>query len=184
MTEAGRDARGALVGVVITAIFGILWTLWGASGLGDPIALVVRLVGVVIGAALVAGSIRAVRKLTGGPGPGSMLTDRRYRLIVVGEVVAIIIGGLLLSATGNAQYGCPWVAFVVGVHFLLFGRIFWPGFRVIGFAIVAAAVLGTVLGLVTADRGVIVATTALISAGTLFVAGGYTLVGTPEARAA
>jgi hypothetical protein len=168
---------------MIAGVFGAMWTLWGASGLGEPAALVVRLVGIVIGAGLIAGSVRAVRKVPGTPEPGSMFSDTRYRLVVVAEVVAIVVGGLLLNATGNPQYVCPWVALVVGAHFLLFGRIFWAGFALLGAALVGAALLGTILGLVTGDRGVVVATTALISAAALFAAGGRTLVATPEARA-
>ncbi len=164
---------------MIAGVFGAMWTLWGASGLGDPAALIVRLVGIVIGAALIAGSIRAVRKIPGAAEPGSMFTDTRYRIVVVAEVVAIVVGGLLLNATGNPQYVCPWVAFVVGAHFLLFGRIFWAGFAVLGAALVGAALLGTVLGLTTGDRGVVVATTALISAAALFASGGRTLASNP-----
>lgn len=180
---AEGDVRGALVGAMIAGVFGAMWTLWGASGLGDPAALMVRLVGIVIGAGLIAGSIRAVRKVPGTPEPGSMFSDTRYRVIVVAEVVAIVVGGLLLNATGYPQYVCPWVAFVVGAHFLLFGRIFWAGFAVLGGALVGAAVLGTVLGLITGDRGIVVATTALLSAAALFAAGGRTLASTSAARA-
>jgi hypothetical protein len=100
----------------------------------------------------------------------------------VAEVVAIAAGGILLNATGNPQYVCPWVALVVGVHFVAFGRIFWTGFALLGGVLIGAAVLGAVLGLVTGDRGIVIATTALVSAAALFASGGRSLVSTPEAR--
>jgi hypothetical protein len=167
---------------MIAAVFGAMWTLWGASGLGEPVALVVRIIGVVIGAALIVGSIRAVRRIPATAGSGSMFTDTRYRIAVVAEVVAIAAGGLLLNATGNPQYVCPWVALVVGIHFVAFGRIFWAGFTLLGAVLIGAAALGAVLGLVTGDRGIVIATTALVSAAALFASGGRTLVSTPEAR--
>jgi hypothetical protein len=157
---------------MIAGVFGVMWTLWGASGLDEQAALIVRIVGIVIGAALIAGSIRAVRRIPGTAASGSMFSDTRYRIVVVAEVVAIVAGGMLLNATGNPQYVCPWVAFVVGAHFLLFGRIFWAGFTLLGAALVGAAVLGTILGVVTGDRGTVIATTALVSAAAMFASGG------------
>ena len=167
---------------MIAGVFGVMWTLWGASGLDEPAALVVRLVGIVIGVGLVAGSIRAVRRFPGTPGSGSLFSDTRYRIIVVAEVVAIAAGGIVLNATGNPQYVCPWVAPVVGIHFLVFGRIFWAGFALLGAVLVGAAVLGTALGLVTGDGGIVIATTALITAAAMFASGGRTLISTAEAR--
>jgi hypothetical protein len=165
------DLRGALVAISIEGIFGALWALWGSSVLPAPYSVIVALIGVVAGLWLMVGSIRIVRTLTDEPAPGSMVTNWRYRLIVVAEALLIVVGAVVLNLTRNGQYLAPWAALVVGLHFLLFARIFSPRFALLGWPLVGAAVLGTVLGLVFGGREVVVATTALISSAVLLGTG-------------
>lgn len=116
--------------------FGIAWTLWGASGLAGGQAVAVRGGGIVIGALIVVGSvllqrqarraIRVGRRPSRGGWSGSMFSSRGYRLVVGLEVIALVVGGALLGVTGHSEYTIAWFAGVVGVHFLAFGRLFWP----------------------------------------------------------
>ncbi|HEV7470483.1 MAG TPA: hypothetical protein VGO23_11960 [Pseudonocardia sp.] len=174
---SGRgDLRGALVGAAIAGVFGALWALWGASGLAAPASTIVRVAGILLGLAVVVEALRGVRTAPRSGGDGSMFRTPRYRLIVLGEVIALVVGGVVLGRVGLPQYVCPWVALVVGAHFLAFGRAFWRGFYLIGLAFVGAALVGTVVGLVGGAPGAVIATTALISSASLLVAGGRTVV--------
>ena len=129
--EVSSDAKGAVVGAMISGGFGLAWSLWGASGLSGPPSTVVRIAG--------------------------------------------ICGNLLLGAIGHGEYIIAWVATVVGVHFLAFGRQFWIGFYGVGAALIAAGMAGTIVGLLGGSAGAIKATAGLISAASLFVASGWTI---------
>lgn len=170
----GAD-RGVLTGAVISGIFGIGWAEWGASGLSGNPSKAVRIVGIVIGAIIVARS--AQRRRSAPSRSESMFAARGYRLVVVGEVVAIAVGAAILSATGHSGYVCAWVAAVVGVHFLAFGHLFDPFFGWLGAALIIAALAGTAIG-VAAGGGTdgVEATTGLIAATSLFAAAGWRLL--------
>ena len=112
-----------------------------------------------------------------------MFSSRPYRLVVVGEVVAIVVGAIVLGRTGEHQYIPAWVAVVVGVHFLGFGRFFWAGFYVLGGALLAAGVIGSIVGLSSHSSGSVAATTGIIAAVTLFAASARVLRPAPLRRA-
>jgi len=98
-------------------------------------------------------------------------------VVVVLEVVAISGGGKLLSATGHRDYIIVWVATVVGVHFLAFGRLFWAGFYWLGTVLIAAGAAGAMVGFAGGGPDAIKATCGLIAAASMFVATGWSLVG-------
>jgi hypothetical protein len=83
---------------------------------------------------------------------------------------------LLLGVIGHREYIVAWVAAVVGVHVLGFGRHFWVGFYWLGAALIAAGIVGAMVGLVGGSAGAIKATAGLIAAASLFVAGASTIV--------
>lgn len=68
---------------------------------------------------------------------------------------------------------------MVGVHFLGFGRFFWAGFYLVGAGVLAAALVGEVLGLSGRSAGSVAAATGIIAALCLFAAGGSTVLRTP-----
>lgn len=111
-----------------------------------------------------------------------MFSSRAYRLIVVGQVIAIVAGAIVLSRTGHAPYLPGWVAVVVGVHFLGFGWFFWAGYYLLGGALIAAGVVGAIVGLAGYSSGSVAATTGLIAALSLFAAAGRVLRPAPVHR--
>lgn len=178
VTEGTAD-REALVGVGVAGGFGIGWALWAASGLAGGAATAVRIAGVVIGAVIVAGALirhRAVEPSPAAPRrSGSMFRSRGYGVWVAAEVIAIIVGNAVLGATGHGKYVAPWTAFVVGVHFVGFGRLFTAMFYRIGVAFIAAAIVGVAVGAAGGTRQAVEASTGLIAAAILFVAAGLGL---------
>lgn len=179
---------GDLTGAMIAGGFGIAWALWGASGLSSGSAAVVRVAAIVIGVLVLVGSAllrRAVRRAgrvrraaeeVGGS--GSFFASRGYRLGVAVEVIALVAGAAVLGATGHSEYTIAWFAGIVGAHFLVFGRLFWTGFYWLGAALLAAGIAGALVGFAGGGPGAIRAVSGLISAASLFVAGGWTILAT------
>ncbi len=109
-------------------------------------------------------------------GSRSRLFSPLYLLIVAVEVAAIGGGGKLLTTTGHGEYFIAWVATAVGIHFLVFGRLFWAGFYWLGAALIAAGIAGAIVGFAGGGVNGIKATSGLIAAASFFVAGGCTVV--------
>src|SRR5262245_39321868 len=175
MTRRGVD-REALVGVVIAGGFGIGWALWAAAGLSGGAAAAVRIAGVVIGVLIVAGA--AFRRRASAPSRGSepMFRSRGQLMWVAAELVALVVGNAVLGATGHSGYVAAWTAFVVGVHFLGFGRLFAPVFTWVGVAFIAASIVGAAAGAADGTRQAVEASTGLIAAISLFAAGAWGLL--------
>ncbi len=177
----GGPLRPALIGALISGFFGALWALWGAGGFDGAARVAIQVAGVVLGLAVVVPALVLALRARSDPS-GSMFAGRSYRVIVAMEVVALVVGNVLLGRTGLGAYVIAWTAFVVGVHFLAFGRAFDRVFTVIGALMIAAAVLGTVLGVAGGGDGVVLAVTGLISAVVLLGAGARTVGGALRAR--
>ncbi len=173
--------RQALLGAAIAGGFGGLWAVWGASGLHGSARMVVSVVGVVLGLAVVVPALVVARRATTEDGR-SMFTSRTYRVTVALEVVALVVGNVLLGRAGLNAYIVAWTAFVVGVHFLAFGRAFDRVFTAIGGLMVGAAVVGVVVGLAGAGDGAVVLVAGLLSAAILLGAGARTVGGALRAR--
>ena len=167
-TRTPTVTRGALTAAAISAGFGVAWSLWGASGLGGSAQFAVGAVGVVLGVLIVVGALHARGRAP--EDEESVIRSRPYRLIVVLEFAALVIGSVALGSTGHNEYVPVWYAAVVGVHFVAFGRAFWMGFHAIGAALLVAAAAGLVVGLAGGSRGAIVGTTGLAAAAVLLVA--------------
>jgi hypothetical protein len=175
--EVVSNVRGALVGAMISGGFGLAWSLWGASGLPGAASTIVRIAGIVLGSLIILWCAYLWRGApAGASGSGEMFSTGAYRLIVALEVLALVCGNLLLGAIGHSEYIIAWVATVVGIHFLGFGRQFWIGFYWLGAALIAAGIVGTIVGLVSDSANAIKGAAGLIAAASLFVAAGSTIV--------
>jgi hypothetical protein len=176
--DVPASLRGALGGAMISGVFGSAWTEWGASGLSGSLATVIRVAGIVIGAGIVLWCGILWRAAAGGGsgGSGLMFGSRGYRLVVILEVAAIIGGNALLGASGHPDYIIAWVAAVVGIHFVAFGRLFWSGFYWLGAALISAGIAGALVGLAGGGSGAVEATSGLAAAVSLFSAGGSTII--------
>ncbi len=181
MTHRAADCE-ALVGVVIAGGFGIGWAFWAASGLSGSAAAAVRIVGAVVGAAVVAGALFRRHSAAGAGesvpnrGSGSMFGSRGYLAWVAAELAALVAGNVILGATGHSGYVAAWTALVVGVHFLGFGRLFAAMFYWLGVAFLAAAFIGAAAGAASGTTQAVEASTGLIAAASLFAAGAWGLL--------
>jgi hypothetical protein len=136
---APRDLAvcGAILGIASSAWFG-----WGqqAPPAGWSIALTVgSLLGLAAGASAI---VAAVRSRGPGGAPSAMIEAGRrtlYYQVVGVEVVACLVGSLVLGATGAADYVPAWILFVVGVHFIPLARVFEIR-SLIGIGVVCAVV--------------------------------------------
>ncbi len=165
---------------MIEGLFGIAWTEWGAAGLSGGISGTIQVVGIVVGAVIVARSARLRRSAPAGS--ESMFRSRRYRFVVVLEVAGLVAGAVILHAMGDSEYAPAWSATVIGVHFLAFGRFFYAKFYWLGAAMLVGAVVGALVGLGGGGNAGIEAASGLIAATSLFAAGGWSLFGarTPD----
>ena len=167
----------ALTGAMLAGVFGAAWAVWGAAGLHGPAAGPVRIAGIAVGLLIFACSAWLRWSAPPAHGPsGSMFSAPGYRLVVVVEAVALFGGGALLGATGHSEYTIAWYAAVVGVHFVVFGRLYWEGFYLLGAGLLAAAVAGTAVGLAGGGTGAVKATAGLMAAACLLAAGAWTLL--------
>jgi hypothetical protein len=175
MGQPQAVGKNALIGSIISAGFGIGWIEWGTLNLGGTASTAIRIVGVVIGVALIVRGIRfrrrqrAAQRANPGPAEPSMFAARGYRLVVAAEVVALVAGYLVLGAVHQATYQICWFALVVGVHFIGFGRLFVARFYLLGTVLVGAALAGTIVGLAGGGIAVVQAVTGFASGLSLFV---------------
>ena len=160
--------RGVLTACIIAAAFGIAWALWGASGLPAAVQGAVRAAGIAAGVIIIA---RAVRLRRTAPAPAiSMFRSRQYRLVVAAEVVAIVAGLAGLAVAGASEYIAAWVAIVVGVHFLAFGRLISAFYYPLGALVTIGGIAGIAVGVAGGSAGAVEATAGLTAAASLLSA--------------
>jgi hypothetical protein len=113
------------IGLLIGAVGGAAFVVFNSSripppfGVGAAVLAVLALVGLVV--LLV--RRRGVDEEAPGPDEGPGMFGRGYRLVVIAEVVAIVLGVVVLGRLGLSLAVLPWVALVVGVHFVALGRV-------------------------------------------------------------
>ncbi|GAA4596468.1 hypothetical protein GCM10023194_68760 [Planotetraspora phitsanulokensis] len=149
-----------MTGMLIGAVFGMVFVLINAA---DPLNAVIggvlrglavlSLIGVVVMWFL------AVRRVKTGrtepiaiPGPAAPMFSRGYWLVVVAEAVLLFGGIAVLRAWGRPeQTNVAWIAFVVGVHFIVLAPVWkqW-GIAVPGVILTVLGVIGLVLAATSA----------------------------------
>lgn len=171
----GRDT---LIGCMIAGGFGMMWTLWAASGLHGPVAAVVRLSGVAVGTSIMGIATGLLRRsgpgsdgLSHGAQSASIFRSRGYVVTLAAELVALFAGNAVLNVSSHSEYVPVWTALVVGVHFIGLGHLFGALFHWVGGAFVAAAVIGGTVGASAGTTAEIEASTGLVAAASLFASG-------------
>jgi hypothetical protein len=174
MARTRALGRNALIAAIIEGGFGIGWIEWGAASLTGSAWTAVRVVGAIIGLVIIARAVR-LRRANSGPAEVSMFASRDYRVVVAAEVIALVAGSFALIATGWAGYQIVWVALVVGVHFVVFGRQFAARYYVLGGALIVAAIAGLVAGIAGGGAALTAPVTGLAAGVCMFVAGAQVL---------
>lgn len=150
--------RGSRVGTLVAATAGVAFILVNAGSLADQAAIVARVVGGVAGVGVIA------RVATRGEPGGQDVSPaqaawRVYWTMVALEVVLLVVGSRVLVSSDHKELATPWVALVVGLHFLPFARAFGtPMFRRLGWTLIALGMVGGFAAtLVGEAAGVVVA---------------------------
>ncbi|GAA0953069.1 hypothetical protein [Actinocorallia libanotica] len=111
------------LGLLIGAAFGLVWVEVNAGAAPSPVDLVLRVIGALAFAGILAALLRA-----GGPRPdggaGRPGFGRGYWLVVAAEAVAFVGGNALLNGPLDLPDGVlAWIAVVVGVHFVALAKV-------------------------------------------------------------
>jgi hypothetical protein len=174
-------SRGMLAGAVTAGLFGVVWAESAAAAVSGPAPAAIRAVAGAAALVIVLWSARLWRSAAADIAPGAwarpMFSSPRYAAIVALQILAFGGGNALLGAIGGREYVVAWVAAVIGLHFVAFGRLFWPGFSWLGAALLTASAAGAAVGLAGGGADGIEATTGLIAAASLLIAGGWTVAG-------
>jgi hypothetical protein len=161
MVRGGRPP-GLLAGCLISIVFGTVFVEVNAGGLTGGWSTAIRITGAVVAIVLLAGVARAARMPTGAAIPGVRgFASRGYWFVVLGEAV-VLFGGLAIinNVFGAHAAAVPWIAVVVGVHFIVLARV-W---RIAEFTLLGVAqVVFGIAGFVLAATGGSTAATGLVS---------------------
>jgi hypothetical protein len=133
---------GARTGALVGAVGGLVFVLVNAGAAGGAWPTVLRVAAVILFLLAVVLVMRAPVIGSGAEPTAGQL--RAYRWTVLAEVLAFPAGTLVLrSMLGLDDAALPWVAVVVGVHFVVFARIFpGAGFLLLGVVVTALGVAG------------------------------------------
>ena len=170
MGDPQAVGRNTLTWSIIEGGFGIGWIEWGIANQSATAWIAARVLGAVIGLVIIARAIRLRRAPSANPGPAepSMFAALGYRLVVAAEVLALVAGSIVLLLANRAEFQIVWVAFVVGVHFVIFGRLFAARFYSLGLGLLVAALAGLLVGIGGAGTGPTQALTGLIAGACMF----------------
>lgn len=159
---SGRRS-GAKIGALVGAVGGLVFVLVNAGATDAAWPVILRGLAIVTFLAAVVLVLRAPA-LGAGRAPGADQM-RRYWLTVLAEVVAIPVGNLvLLKVFGLEGAGLPWVAVVLGVHFLVFDRIFpGAGFLVLGALVTLCGVAGLAMVVSDVDQDAVVVVSGVVT---------------------
>lgn len=164
------------IGIMIGSSFGLAFVLANVGGLPNGLALAVRGIAILAFIGLVIRLVRMPVKATPTEAPeaGGGMFARRYWMVVAGEIVVGAAGVVIINAgLGWSAATVPWIALVVGGHFLLLARVWqMPEITAVGGAIALCGAAGMVL----AALGVSESTVRLVSgalSGCFLLVGGW-----------
>jgi len=127
----------ARFGLLIGIGFGALWANWAVQLLSLGRAGLALVAGATLALAAAA-LLRPVARPAAAPGPRR--TWLWYLVVVIGEIAALNLLFLLIERQGWQLYRLPAIGLVIGLHFFPLGQaVRFPGFRLLGAVMVAAA---------------------------------------------
>ena len=163
MARASVQWDGARVGAMVGAVGGLAFVLFNSWPLGDPWTNV--LIG--IGVLWFLWDVRAIMRVP--EDPDAVRPDARQMQafwIVVALEVVLIIGGtqLAIRVLDMPSLSLPWVATVLGVHWLVFRMVFRENvFLWLGCLTLACGVVGLMVARTAVAGGDTLAATAITS---------------------
>lgn len=139
-------ASGQQIGSTIGATAGLVFIQLNAGSLPGGIAVAVRALGV---AAFLAVVTLTVLRRGEEQQPGPTPTQQAWRIywsMVIFEVILLPLGVKILLGMHHPELTVPWVALIVGAHFLPFAKAFGvPRFLTLAWTMIALALIGGVL---------------------------------------
>ncbi len=132
---------------LILGVAGFAWFGWAQAG--PPAGWSVPLgIGSAAGLAVaLAGGVLSWRLRSGAAAMHDPRRRSGYWRVVAFEVIAIVVGVIVLDVTGQAAYLPAWILLIVGVHFIPLARLFGtPGLRLAGLALIGVAAGAAVAG--------------------------------------
>lgn len=154
-----------ITGSLVAVVFGLVFIEVNSGELPGNWPLIVRVAGAVLAAALLAGLVWVARRgEVEGHVPDGGYLGRRYWNIVGLEGLALFGGLVVINRVfGTPEFVVPWIALVVGVHFVFLGQAWgidlhkWLGVvqTVLGLAGFALAATGAAVSTVNLVAGVL-----------------------------
>lgn len=128
---SSEELRGRSSGVMVGAVFGLVWVGSALPALGAVVAVPVLVASVAIFAVLMTGSRRLRVAATAVPASASPAggadldkMPRRFTIVIVIEAVAIFATARILAESDHSQWIAAAVCMIVGLHFFPLARLF------------------------------------------------------------
>lgn len=139
---------GEVVGAVIGATAGLVFILVNSGSMPGALAPAVRILGGIAFLAILASLFMRSKGSRGRPMTPDPRARRVYWRSVAVEAILIPVGASAFTRLSHPELVVPWVALVVGAHFLPFARAFQvAGFRPLAWCLIGLAVIGGCLAL-------------------------------------
>jgi len=165
-----------VIGSLVAIAFGTVFVLVNSADLATPWPLAVRVTGLVVAAALVAGLVIVARSTeASSPVDGPDDRHRRFWLVVLLEAAALF-GGLAVinGVLDRPSVAVAWIAVVVGVHFFALAAIWrMPMYRWLGAAMTVLGLAGFLIDALGGDRAVVELVAGVGSGAALYAAVGF-----------
>ncbi|WP_307832041.1 hypothetical protein [Prauserella cavernicola] len=161
---------GTAIGSLIAIGFGLVFVVATVGELPAGVALGIRIAGGVVAFVLAVAVLRVARGPVDTPAGDSGLAVRRYWAVAGAEGLALFGGIVVLNAVfDRPEFVVPWIAFVVGVHFVALAKVWRLALFVpLGAVLVVFGAAGAVLAAAGADLGVVGLVSGVCSGTALF----------------
>jgi len=151
-TVSGASIRGFASGVIFIAFFSTIWAqigIMGLQGWGDPLLTIVT---ILIGVALLIGSISLLRASRQLPAKAARsqsqerkVKTRWFRIIFLTEGLLILIAAIVCNAVNRFDLFLPVMVVIVGVHFFPLAAVFQENIHYLTGALLCLLVVITLL---------------------------------------